>query len=173
MRSKPPRRTDLERLRIGSEKVSRFLVQRGRIVEVPQGAFVFDPGGRTDNMCLLLSGTLRVEEPGKGKERNELYRVCSDETPFSATPCLIPLKHRLARFLAETDVEAMLVGRADFDALMLLSKGFRAFVFQTYSRQIARLIGQTDRPPDMPCHIVAPASDLIWHQSFSPKGLAH
>lgn len=173
MQSKPPRHTDLKRLRIRSEKLSRFLAQRGRIVEAAQGAYVIDPDGRPDTMCLLLSGTLRVEEPGTSREKNALYSVCSDETPAFATPCLIQLKRRPARAMAETDVEAMFVGRTDFDALMVLSKGFRAFVFDAYSRQIARLFDEMNGPTDIPCHILAPASDLNWPRSLGPRGLAH
>ncbi|WP_195822673.1 cyclic nucleotide-binding domain-containing protein [Roseobacter sp. MH60115] len=175
MQSKSPRHTQLERLGIRSEKVLRFLAQRGRFVEVPRGAYVFDPDGRTDAICLLLSGTLRVEDTGREKQNSARYSVWSDEKAFWTAPCLIPLNHRRAQAMAETAVGALLVGRDDFDRLMVLSQQFRAVVFGIYSGQIADLlagIGETFR---VPSEIVLTGSELGWGRalSLSTRGSLH
>ena len=39
----------------------------------------------------------------------------------------------------ETDIEAILIPREDFDELMAISKEFRAFVFEAYSKRITDL----------------------------------
>lgn len=167
MQSKPSRSAGSEKPRIISDRASNFLEQRARIIKAPQGAHIFDPDIRIDNMCLLLSGTLRVERPVAGREPNAHYQVCCGANSFIASACLISLENRSARVVAETDVEAMLVRRDDFDALLVLSKQFRAFVFDAYSRQITNLFDKVDEAILVQSHILPLALEIKGYQGLS------
>ncbi len=55
------------------------------------------------------------------------------------TACLLAFENYSAEGIAETDIEAILIARDDFDTLISISKDFRAFVFDAYSRRMTDL----------------------------------
>jgi CRP/FNR family transcriptional regulator len=88
---------------------------------------------------LLVSGTVRVQQLSEAGREIVLYRVHAGESCVLTTACLLAFEDYSAEGVAETDVEAILIPRDTFDELMAVSKEFRAFVFEAYSKRITDL----------------------------------
>jgi CRP/FNR family transcriptional regulator len=123
---------------------ARALQSRSRTVRLPPGARVFEPGQRAENMLLLLSGSVRVQQISDTGREIFLYRVHSGESCVLTTACMLADEDYSAEGLAETEVEAVAIPRSVFDELTGSSPVFRSFVFRTYSRRIADLFGLID-----------------------------
>ena len=124
--------------------VAQALVAGSMVVRLPAGASVFEPGQHADNLLLLLSGTVRVQQRSETGREVFLYRVNAGESCVLTTACMLSDEDYSAEGLAETDVEAVAIPRRVFDDLAGRSKDFRAFVFRAYSRRIADLFGLID-----------------------------
>lgn len=86
-----------------------------------------------------MSGTVRVQQLSAAGREIVLYRVHSGESCVLTTACLLAFENYSAEGIAETDLEAILIPRDDFDELMSMSREFRAYVFEAYSRRITDL----------------------------------
>lgn len=115
------------------------LLERAQVLAVPAGAHVFRPGEPAENMLLLLSGTVRVQQlAGNGREI-VLYRVTPGETCILTTACLMSGEAYSAEGIAETEARAVAIPRAVFDAALAGSAAFRRLVFAAYAARIADL----------------------------------
>ena len=122
-----------------SDEVSRLLDQRARSAKLSAGSGIFGPGKPAENLLLLVSGTVRVQQLSDAGREIVLYRVHAGESCVLTTACLLAFEDYSAEGIAETDVEAILIPRATFDEIMAASREFRAFVFEAYSRRITDL----------------------------------
>jgi CRP/FNR family transcriptional regulator len=104
-----------------------------------KGAVIFGPGNAAENLLLLVSGTVRVQQLSEAGREIVLYRVHGGESCVLTTACLLAFEDYSAEGIAETDVEAILIPRDTFDELMSASREFRAFVFEAYSKRITDL----------------------------------
>ncbi|GFE65517.1 Crp/Fnr family transcriptional regulator [Litoreibacter roseus] len=139
MLTKPSWRAAFPGLADISGQVSAQLDRTARSVQLKRGAQIFGPGKPAENLFLLVSGTVRVQQVSEGGREIVLYRVHSGESCVLTTACLLAFEDYTAEGIAETDIEAILIPRDDFDALMAISKAFRAFVFEAYSKRITDL----------------------------------
>ncbi len=124
--------------------IGQALVAGSRVVQLPAGARVFEPGQQADNLLLLLSGTVRVQQRSDTGREVFLYRVHAGESCVLTTACMLAEEDYSAEGLAETDVEAVAIPRRVFDDLAGRSHDFRTFIFRAYSRRIADLFGLID-----------------------------
>ena len=122
-----------------SDEVSELLDKQARQITLPKRAVIFGPGNPAENLLLLVSGTVRVQQLSEDGREIVLYRVHSGESCVLTTACLLAFEDYSAEGIAETDIEAIMIPRDAFDALMSMSKGFRAFVFEAYSKRITDL----------------------------------
>lgn len=122
-----------------SDDVSRLLDEKAQPIELDQGAVIFGPGSPAENLLLLISGTVRVQQLSEAGREIILYRVHGGESCVLTTACLLAFEDYSAEGIAETDIQAILIPRNDFDTLMSVSKEFRAFVFEAYSKRITDL----------------------------------
>jgi CRP/FNR family transcriptional regulator, anaerobic regulatory protein len=120
------------------------LVKGSQTVSVPAGTQIFSPGQSADNLLLLLSGTVRVQQRSDTGREVFLYRVNAGESCVLTTACMIADEDYAAEGVAETDVTAVAIPRATFDDLAGRSPVFRQFVFRAYSRRIADLFSLID-----------------------------
>ncbi|MDD7910933.1 MULTISPECIES: Crp/Fnr family transcriptional regulator [Pseudovibrio] len=116
-----------------------LLVGRSTIVSVPKDTVIFGPGKAPDNLLLLLSGVVRVQQLSEGGREIILYRVHAGESCVLTTACLLAYEDYSAEGIAETEVEAVAIPRSVFDDLIAQSETFRRFVFSAYSRRITDL----------------------------------
>jgi CRP/FNR family transcriptional regulator len=120
------------------------LVRGSKVVTVPAGTQVFQPGQSADNLLLLLDGTVRVQQKSDSGREVTLYRVNAGESCVLTTACMLAHEDYAADGVAETDVTAVAIPRATFDDLAGRSPVFREFVFRAYSRRITDLFTLID-----------------------------
>lgn len=133
-----------EGLRRLPDDLRRDLVTGSKIVTVPAGTQVFEPGQSADNLLLLLDGTVRVQQRSDTGREVILYRVNAGESCVLTTACMLAFEDYAADGIAETDVIAVAIPRATFDDLAGRSSVFREFVFTAYSRRITDLFTLID-----------------------------
>lgn len=124
--------------------IATEITVRSRMVSLPAGTHVFLPGQHPDNLLLLLSGTVRVQQTSETGREVFLYRVHAGESCILTTACMLADEEYSAEGLAETDVQAVAIPRAVFEDLSGRSPQFRTFVFRAYSRRIADLFSLID-----------------------------
>ena len=119
--------------------VRNRLLERARVVSVPAGERIFGVGKRPENLLLLLSGTVRVQQTSDTGREIVLYRIHAGESCVLTTASLLAQETYSAEGVAETNVSAVAIPRAVFDDLVANSKSFRDFIFAAYSRRITDL----------------------------------
>ncbi len=124
--------------------IAADLVARSRIVRLPAGTRVFEAGQRAQNMLLLLTGSVRVQQVSDTGREVFLYRVHAGESCILTTACILADEDYAAEGIAETDVEAVAIPRQTFDDLTGRSLQFRTIIFRAYSRRIADLFALID-----------------------------
>ena len=115
------------------------LTARSKVVSLARGTTLFAPGKSPDQLLLLLSGTVRVQQLGENGREVVLYRATAGESCVLTTACMLAYEDHAAEGIAETDIVAAAIPRAVFDDLVASSKEFRNFVFRAYSRRITDL----------------------------------
>ncbi|KZL26471.1 Global nitrogen regulator [Pseudovibrio sp. Ad37] len=106
---------------------------------MPAGTIIFGPGKAPENLLLLLSGSVRVQQLSEGGREIILYRVHAGESCVLTTACLLAYEDYSAEGIAETDTQAVAIPRMVFDDLIAQSETFRRFVFSAYSKRITDL----------------------------------
>ena len=139
MLTKPTWRANFAGLANISDEVSGMLDNMARAASLPKGSRLFGPGKPAESLMLLTSGTVRVQQLSEAGREIVLYRVHAGESCVLTTACLLAFEDYSAEGIAETDVEAVVISRDDFDELMSKSKEFRTFVFGAYSKRITDL----------------------------------
>lgn len=119
--------------------IREILINRSTIVSVPKGTVIFGPGKAPENLLLLLSGCVRVQQLSEGGREIILYRVHAGESCVLTTACLLAYEDYSAEGIAEDDVQAVAIPRLVFDDLIAQSETFRRFVFSAYSKRITDL----------------------------------
>jgi len=122
-----------------SPSVSELLDQTARTASFDQNTLIFGPGKPAENLLLMVSGTVRVQQLSEAGREIVLYRVHAGESCVLTTACLLAFEDYSAEGIAETDIEAILIPRDAFDQMMSASKEFRAFVFEAYAKRITDL----------------------------------
>ncbi|PWR03545.1 Crp/Fnr family transcriptional regulator [Meridianimarinicoccus roseus] len=115
------------------------LNREARRISVPAGTTVFGPGAQAENLIVVLRGAVRVQHVSDSGRQIVLYRVHAGQTCIMTTACLVAHEAYSAEGVTETAVEAVMVPRRAFDALLGSSAAFRSFVFDAYSRRITDL----------------------------------
>ncbi|MEO4041858.1 Crp/Fnr family transcriptional regulator [Hoeflea sp. CAU 1731] len=127
-----------------SADIRAELESGSQIVSVRAGTQIFAPGQSSDNLLLLLEGTVRVQQKSDTGREVFLYRVHAGESCVLTTACMLAHEDYSADGIAETDVSAVAIPRTTFDELVAKSKTFREFVFAAYSRRITDLFTLID-----------------------------
>jgi len=117
----------------------RRLETASRRVSVPAGTVVFRPGAAAEHMMLVLKGSVRVQHVSDSGRQIVLYRVQASETCIMTTSCLMTRDAYSAEGVTETAVDAVMVPRATFDALLGTAPAVRALVFDSYARRLTDL----------------------------------
>lgn len=126
------------------QDVRRTLVERSRLVHLSEGATVFGAGRVPENLLLLVSGTVRVQQSSESGREIVLYRIEAGQSCVLTTACLLAHQAYNAEGIAETDVEAIAIPKPVFDDLLARSQAFRDFVFVAYSQRITDLFRVID-----------------------------
>lgn len=125
-------------------EIADALVSGSKVVTLPAGVRVFEPGQHADNLLMLLRGTVRVQQRSDTGREVFLYRVNAGESCVLTTACMLADEDYAAEGITETEVEAVVIPRKVFDDLAGRSEVFRSFIFRAYSRRIADLFALID-----------------------------
>ncbi len=118
----------------------RFIERHAKVIELAPDQAVFAPGKRPEAFLLVLEGSVRVHQFGANGREIVLYRVSAGESCIMTTACLLSGEDYLAEGITETPVKAIALGRAEFEAMMARSPGFRRLVFSRYASRVTRLM---------------------------------
>lgn len=114
-------------------------------LSIPRGAQLFSQGQACENYVIPLSGRARVfTRSAMGKEV-VLYRVEPGDMCVLTTSCLFSNAAFPAEAVAETEMTVKVIAKSQFDRLVNDDAGFRAFVFDSFSRRVAGLIGTVEK----------------------------
>lgn len=120
------------------------LTKAARLIHANAGTHVFTPGQLPTAYLLALSGSIRVQKTSETGREIVLYRVGAGESCVLTTACLIGEEAYEAEAIAETDVEAIALPRAAFDALVAEDAVFRRFVFTSFGTRMTELLRLID-----------------------------
>ena len=121
-------------------QVRARLNARGQVRRFAAGDILFGPGMAPTHLLLLLDGTVRVQKHSDTGREIVLYRVNAGDSCVMTSACLLTYDGGIeAEGIAETDIRAVALPRAEFDELVATSRDFRNFVFSAYSKRIADL----------------------------------
>ena len=120
------------------------LLAVARHVHAKRGEQLFYPGRNPDGLLLLVSGRLRVSQTSDNGREIVLYRVEAGQSCVLTTACMLAEEAYGAEGVAETDIEAVRLPKAEFDRLASEEPAFRSFVFNAYSRRLIDLLRVID-----------------------------
>ncbi|MGD9656376.1 MAG: Crp/Fnr family transcriptional regulator [Methylocystis sp.] len=127
------------------DAATKTLLREGAVRKhIPRGAVLFRPGDHCAHFPLIVAGSVRVQRVTESGREIVLYRVGANETCILTTASLLSDDAYAAEGVAETDVIAYVVPADRFAALMNASQGFRALVFDGYSRRLATLMSRIE-----------------------------
>lgn len=121
------------------DHVRRKLQSDGKLIRVSEGAQIFGPGHVPDSLLFLLDGTVRVSQSSDVGREIVLYRVEAGQSCVMTTACMLAHEAYLAEGIAETDVTAMALPKATFDALVSDAPVFRDFILAAYAHRLTGL----------------------------------
>jgi CRP/FNR family transcriptional regulator len=126
------------------EPTRATLERRASSLRAPAGAWIFREGLACEAYPIIVSGRVRVQKTGANGREIALYRVGPGETCVITTACLMRDAVYDAEAVAETDVTARVLPKAEFRELLASSESFREFVFRTFSARLASLLGRIE-----------------------------
>jgi CRP/FNR family transcriptional regulator len=115
------------------------LLETGVVMTVPANTVIFAPGKPPENLLLLLSGRVKVQQVSESGREIVLYRVEAGQSCIMTTAAMIAAEEYSAEGIAETEVRAVAIPRVAFDELVSQSPGFRNFILKAYSKRITDL----------------------------------
>ncbi len=116
------------------------ILKKGQVQTFPKAAVFFHPGQVCKGYLLVTQGVVRVSHLGEGGREVVLYRVEEGQSCILTTSCLLSGRPYSSEAVAETEVEAVLLGREDFEELLALSPDFRALVFSVFGERLLDLL---------------------------------
>lgn len=120
--------------------VGNDVVDVMKLITVQPGMSLFMHGQSCENYLLILSGSVRVQKlSGKGQVIT-LYHLAPGRACELTTTCLLGGKKYPAEAIAETEVRAILIPKADFQKALAQIPDFRNFVFSSLDKGMNELI---------------------------------
>ncbi len=126
------------------ENLKEELIAGSRVVEISEGTQVFEHGQSSNNLLLLLEGTMRVRQKSDTGREIFLYRANAGESCVMTSAFMLAFEDTAVDGMAETDVRAVSIPRRTFDDMMARSQVFREFILKSYSRRISDLMELID-----------------------------
>lgn len=104
--------------------------------------FIFRPGDRCESFLILLDGRIRVQLVSEEGKEVTLYKIGPGGSCMLTTSCLFSSDEYPAEAIAETDIVALAFSRDIFERTVENSAEFRRFVFDGFSKRLAKVIGR-------------------------------
>ena len=119
---------------------ARAVLDAPRPAQVARGTVLFRPGDEAQAFVVLVSGRIGVYLTGRNGREMLLYSVSPGQTCVQTTLGVLGQAHYAGEAIAETDLSAVMVPRAQFEALISESPAFRSFVFGAFAARLTDLM---------------------------------
>lgn len=123
-----------------SDEAGKTVLQNARQVTFPPETILFHQGDSCGNYVLVLRGSVKVFTRGENGREIVLYRVGEGESCTLTTTCLFTNNKYPAEGVTETEVQALVISKQDFDQGLANSADFRRMVFDGYSQRLTDII---------------------------------
>ncbi len=123
--------------------LNRFLKSASH-VRLDADEFVFRPGDLCESFVILLEGRIRVQLISEDGKEVTLYRIDPGGSCVLTTSCLFSSDEYPAEAMAETDIKALAFSRDVFEDTVENSAQFRRYVFDGFSKRLAKVIGRME-----------------------------
>ena len=127
------------------EAVVYRLLEHAKIVKLDHDRFVFHAGDLCQAFLILLDGEVRVQLTSESGREVTLYRIGPGGSCILTTSCLLSDEHYPAEAIAESDIEALAIPVANFQAALESSQWFRRFVFDGFSSRLTSVIRKIEQ----------------------------
>ncbi len=117
------------------------LVDAMKLITVRPGMSLYQHGQACENYLLILSGSVRVQKLSEKGQVITLYHLVAGRACELTTTCLLGGKNYPAEAIAETEVHAILIPKADFQQALAQIPDFRNSVFSSIDKGMNDLIG--------------------------------
>ncbi len=115
-----------------------------QVATIAAGSPIFQTGDPCENFYFLLRGSVRVDLTTDEGKSVLLYHIGPNETCILTTSCIISDERYCAEALTETDVEAVVVPKPKFQAMLNTSQPFRELVFGSFSSRLSAMMAKID-----------------------------
>ncbi|MFY0605373.1 MAG: Crp/Fnr family transcriptional regulator [Cyclobacteriaceae bacterium] len=116
----------------------------GRLKKVISGEILISPEIESDEIPLVLEGTLKVSRKDESGSELLLYFLDGGETCAMSITCCIEGKRKPMYVRAEEDSVMWMIPMGLVDAWLVRYQSFRKFVFQSYQVRFDELLGAID-----------------------------
>ncbi len=122
------------------DDAGKQILAAARLVSIPQGTVLFQPGSACQQYLLACEGSIKVQQTSEDGREIVLYRVQNGETCVLTTTCLLAGERYSATGIAETHVEAIAIPAPQFHEALDHSPGLRQFIFDNYHQRLGELL---------------------------------
>ncbi len=129
----------------GGDELLRQLLESAQVVQLDRERFVFHAGDFCGAFLILLDGNVRVQLTAANGREVTLYRIGPGGSCILTTSCLLSREHYPAEAIAESDVEALAIPAASFQAALENSGYFRHYVFDGFSGRLTNVIQRIEQ----------------------------
>jgi CRP/FNR family transcriptional regulator len=112
-----------------------------RLITVQPGESLYQHGQPCEYYLLILSGSVRVQKLSEKGQVITLYHLAAGRACELTTTCLLGGKKYPAEAVAETNVQAILIPKADFQQALARMPAFRDAVFSSIDKGMNDLLG--------------------------------
>jgi CRP/FNR family transcriptional regulator, anaerobic regulatory protein len=117
------------------------LVDAIQLTKVQPGMSLYQQGQPCENYLLILTGLVRVQKLSETGRIITLYHVEAGHACDLSTTCLLGGKNYPAEAIAETEVQAILIPKTNFQEALAQMPDFRKVVFSSVDKSMNELIG--------------------------------
>lgn len=120
------------------------ILAQSKPITVPAGTQIFGPGDVCDNFLVVLDGSVRVEHVSESGRTLVLYRVRPGESCIMTTSALLSNNDYAAYGLAEGEVRALAMPKANFGKMVQDYHAFRTYAFDIVAGRMVDLVAIID-----------------------------
>lgn len=123
-----------------TDEIGKNILQHASRITLPANTTVFHQGDVCQNYILVQKGSVKVFTRAENGREVVLYRVGDGESCTLTTTCLFTNNKYPAEGVTETEVQALVINRNNFNKGLEQSADFRRMVFDGYSQRLTDII---------------------------------
>ncbi len=123
-----------------TDTIGREIINAAKQVNLPANTTVFYQGAACENFLLVTEGVVKVFTRAENGREIVLYRVRKGQSCTLTMTCLLSKDHYPAEGITEQATSALTIPLSDFNRGLALSKNFREYVFNGYSKHLSDVI---------------------------------